>query len=132
MKLTFEVLKKRYAVCQINTGNVIPQPPGDEEFWSLTVSHDETSVVLPEESADPSWNVEPGWRALRIEGPLDFGMKGVLATISNTLSNSGISLFVISTYDTDYVLVKDENLKKASLALINGGHEVRTWIFAEA
>ena len=124
MKLTFKVLEKRYAVCQLEPGNVIPQPAGDKELWSLTVSQGETSVVLSEEFADPSWKVEPGWRALRIEGPFDLDMKGVLAAVSNAFSKAGISLFVISTYDTDYVLVKDESLGKASLTLINDGQEV--------
>jgi len=127
MALTFMILEKRYAVCRAEPGATVQQSDTEEELWSVTVSPEEVSVVLPEQAADPSWKVEPGWRALRIKGPLDFELKGVLAAVSGTLSDADISLFVISTYETDYVLVKEENLEKASSALINDGHEVVTF-----
>jgi hypothetical protein len=65
---------------------------------------------------------EPGWRALAVEGPLDFGLTGILASIATPLAEAGISLFAISTFDTDYVLVKAERLDDAMEALRRAGH----------
>jgi hypothetical protein len=65
---------------------------------------------------------EPGWRALAVKGPLDFGLTGILASIAAPLAEAGISIFAISTFDTDYVLVKAERLDDAVEALRRAGH----------
>ena len=67
---------------------------------------------------------ENGWRCLRLEGPLPFEMTGVLAALSAPLAEAGIPIFVISTYDTDYLLVKSGDLDRACATLVNEGHDV--------
>lgn len=70
--------------------------------------------------------VEGGWVALKLEGPFPFSMTGVLASFIDPLAKAGIPIFAISTFDTDYVLVKDADLERASAALASAGHETTT------
>ena len=67
---------------------------------------------------------EDGWRALRVAEPMDFGLTGVLAGISTVLAQAGISIFAVSTFDTDYILIKAENLGLAQTALEAGGYTI--------
>jgi len=68
---------------------------------------------------------ERGWRGFKVDGPLDFGLTGVLASVATPLAQSGISLFAIATYNTDYVLVKESKINEAVKALRAAGHTVR-------
>ena len=68
--------------------------------------------------------VERGWRAICVAGPLDFALVGVLASLSGTLASAGVSIFAISTFDTDYILVKEDMLGAAREALAAAGHQV--------
>ncbi len=67
---------------------------------------------------------EDGWRAFRVAGQMDFGLTGVLASLATVLAQASVSIFALSTFDTDYILVKKENLSKALEALASAGHEV--------
>ena len=86
---------------------------------------EEISVVCPTESV-PSVTVEreDGWRGFRIEGILDFSLIGILSKISGILADNGIGIFAVSTYNTDYILVKEENFKRALEALESAGYKV--------
>jgi hypothetical protein len=66
--------------------------------------------------------IEPGWRAIKVAGPLDFSLTGILATLASPLAEAGISLFAVSTYDTDYVLVREVDLGRAQAVLRAAGH----------
>lgn len=79
--------------------------------------------MCSEESAPETGRLETGWRALKVEGPLDFNLTGILAGIANPLARAGISIFAISTFDTDYVLVREVQLDNALAALRSAGHE---------
>ena len=70
---------------------------------------------------------EDGWRAFRVAGQMDFGLTGVLAGLATVLAQASVSIFALSTFDTDYILVKKENLSKALEALASAGHEVE-WL----
>ncbi len=91
----------------------------------MTRTADELSLVLPDEERHPDWKAEPGWRALRVDGTLDFALTGILSSLAAPLAAAGVSLFAISTYDTDYVLVRENDLEKAAAALAAEGHTVR-------
>jgi hypothetical protein len=94
-------------------------------FVSITRTPRELSVVLPETDVDPTWErVERGWRALAVEGPLDFELTGVIAAIAAPLAAAEIGIFVVATYETDYLLVRSAALDAASEALRSAGHEV--------
>jgi uncharacterized protein len=67
---------------------------------------------------------EGGWRCLKVQGPLDFALTGILAALTAPLAAAGIAVFAVSTYDTDYLLLKAENLHRAAEALRGAGHRV--------
>jgi hypothetical protein len=127
--LSLVVLPGSYAVCRLSLGEPMlgePMPdaalPGD--FVSVTRTRDEVSVVCHEQQAPAGANVEAGWRCLKVEGPLDFALTGVLAALAAPLAEAGVSIFAVSTYDTDYLLVKAEALERAVAALETAGHRV--------
>jgi hypothetical protein len=91
---------------------------------SVTRSADETSIVCDATVVPPDVTVESNWRAIKVEGPLDFGLAGVLLSVAQPLANAGVSIFALSTYDTDYVLVKEAALPKAIVALSSAGHRI--------
>jgi hypothetical protein len=126
MKLTFSILPETFAVCRLEPGEPAPDPPDAAGFWSLTVTEKELSLVLPEAQALPSWTVDPGWRVLRIEGTLDLNQVGIMASLSQPLALEDISIFTVSTFQTDYILVKEAALQDACKILIDEGHSVKT------
>jgi hypothetical protein len=123
-ELTLHVLPERLAVCRLAPDAPVPAQPGGAAFWSVTRTSDELSIVLPEEAVPAMWEAETGWRCLKVQGPLDFGLTGILASLATPLAKAGVSIFALSTYDTDYVLVKDSDLEEAKRALSAGGHRV--------
>jgi hypothetical protein len=114
------------AVCRLPAGSPLPEwTARAHRFLTVSRTPIELSVtadaeVVPEEAA-----CERGYRALRVEGPIPLDLVGVLASIAGPLAEAGISIFAISTYDTDYVLVKAASLAAAVSALERAGHRVR-------
>lgn len=90
----------------------------------MTRTIDELSVVCTETSVPPDVLSERGWRALKVQGPLDFSLTGVLAALTAPLAAAAIPIFALSTYQTDYVLVHGRDLTRASEALTEAGHTV--------
>lgn len=126
--LTLLVLPDRLAVCRLPPDAPLPALPPDG-LWSVTRTSEEMSVILPEAAIpreqETEWKIEAGWRVLRVEGTLDFSLTGILASIAEPLAESGVPLFALSTYDTDYILIRDADLEWAKSALAASGHEVR-------
>ena len=121
MKLT--VLPGEFSVWRLPADAPLPAvDPG--AFLSLTRTEDELSVVSCSSEVPVGAAAETGWRCLRVEGPLAFEMTGVLAALSAPLADAEIPIFVISTFDTDYLLVKSVDLKRSCEALRNAGHTV--------
>jgi hypothetical protein len=90
----------------------------------VTRTDEELSIVLPEDSVPMDWKAERGWRCLKVLGPLDLGLVGILASLTSPLAEAGIPIFALSTYDTDYLLVHDADLARATGALSLSGHIV--------
>lgn len=123
-KLTMNVLQDKYAVCRFDHNASIPEWIKSNEFLSITKTADELSIVCLQENIPYEVQCEKDWRLLKVEGPLDFSLIGILASISNTLANKGISIFAISTYETDYILVKEKDLECAVDALLHQGNRI--------
>lgn len=117
------VLRAELAVCRLEPGTSVTDVR-DAEFWALTRTAEETSVVCAVEDAPAAATVEAGWMAFVVAGPLDFGLTGILAAIAAPLARSGVPIFAVSTYDTDYVLVKREDEARAREALTRAGHRI--------
>jgi uncharacterized protein len=118
------VLGERLSICRLNAGEEIPAWATGGPFFSVTRTRDELSVVCPEDVVPESISREWGWCALRLEGPFDLSMVGVLASVASPLAEAGASIFAVSTFDTDYVLVREEQLDLAVDTLRASGHRV--------
>ncbi|HJQ29606.1 MAG TPA: ACT domain-containing protein [Rubrobacter sp.] len=123
--LSLTVLEARIAVCRLDVGTEIPIWATEAPFFSVTRTEDELSIVCPEVDIPAGVSQEQGWRALKLEGPFELSVVGILASVAKPLAEAGVSLFAVSTFDTDYVLVREGNLDLAVDALREHGHEVR-------
>lgn len=122
--LTLTLAPERFAVCRLAPGAPIPPLPLGRSLLALTLTPDELSLVIPEPDAPERATVETGWRALKVAGPLDFGLTGILASLTQPLAEAGLSVFAISTYDTDFLLVRDVTLGEALATLRDAGHRI--------
>jgi hypothetical protein len=118
--MKFERLTHDFAVCKLKSTNYIDW---SKEFVFLAKTDDEISLVcsidgIPEDALE----IEKDWKGLRISGVLDFSMVGVIAKISNLLAGQSISIFVISTYNTDYILLKSKDYKRATAIFQENGY----------
>ena len=123
--LTLTLLSDTFAVCRLDPGTVVPDWAWTGEVACVTRTRDELSIVCRADLVPPEVLSESGWRALRVKGPLPFALTGVFARIAQPLANAGISLFAVMTYDTDYVMVKEDRLAEAVQALMDAGHVVQ-------
>jgi len=120
--MTLKKLDLDLAVCRLDSAEGVDFAG---KFVSLTRTAGEISLVCEQAYTPPGANaVEPGWCAFEIQGELDFALVGVVADITKWLAEQGISVFVLSTYNTDYILVKAVRAKEAARALRHGGYEV--------
>ncbi len=122
--LDLHVLEGHYAICQLGATAPVPAWADSEGFFSLSRSKDELTVVCRQSRVPPDIRAERGWRCICLVGPFDFGLTGILASVLNPLAEAEVGIFAISTYNTDYVLVKAHNLDRAVLALSQAGHAV--------
>jgi hypothetical protein len=119
------LLAETFGVCRLGPQEPWPVWAAGCSLLSMTRTGDELSVLCPQEAVPAGVRCEQGWRAFRVATTLDFSLLGVLASLLSPLAEAGVSVFVVSTFDTDYVLVKAENMAKAIAALEARGHAVR-------
>ena len=123
--LRFSVLPGSFAVLRLAPDAEVPVELLGPPFHSLTRTPAELSVVCPEGPHVPvAARVEAGWAVLSLVGPFPFELVGILASVLVPLARAGIGIFALSTFDTDYVLVKREGLDAAIAALSSAGHEL--------
>lgn len=123
-KLNLKLLKGEYSVCRFDKNDEIPKWIFNEEFFSITKTEDELSIVCLQDNIKENIKCEKGWKVLKIEGPLDFSLIGILSRISTLMANNDISIFAISTYDTDYILIKEESINKAIKVLEDSNYNI--------
>jgi hypothetical protein len=122
--LTLTVLPDRYAISRLAPNVAIPAWCVGQ-FVSVSRTPDELSIVCPEATVPSGITCAPGWRVLKCEGPLDYALPGIMASLAVPLADAGVPIFPIATYDTDYILVKETHLETAINALNRYGHAVR-------
>ena len=123
-RLTLTVLPGQLAVCRLAPDAALPDWAQHGPFFAITRTNEELSLVCSQEAAPPGTQMEGEWRALKVEGPLDFALTGILARLASTLAEANISVFAISTYDTDYLLVRSGDLPEALAALQKAGYRL--------
>ncbi|MBV9742721.1 MAG: ACT domain-containing protein [Acidobacteriia bacterium] len=104
----------------MDAGSSTPDWAYEGEFVSITRTADEVSIVC--RSVPENVPCERGWRCLKVRGPLDFSLTGVLSSIAKPLADAAVPIFAISTFDTDYILVFEKHLPQAINALKSAGH----------
>ncbi|MDQ2586384.1 ACT domain-containing protein [Saccharothrix yanglingensis] len=123
--LVVDVQPGEYTVARLPADAPVPAGLLDRPgLVSVTRTPAELSVVCPTEHAPDTATAQPGWRLLTVRGPLEFTLTGIMAALSGELAAAGVSLFALSTYDTDHLLVKAVDLGRAVRALRASGHEV--------
>ena len=124
------VLPDRFAVCKLPADFSLPEwATQNGPLFSLTRTANELSLVVPEDilplaESEPALLTEAGWRALEVSGPLPFALVGILAHLTAPLARAGVPVFALSTFDTDYLLVKEGDLPNAVTALREAGYNV--------
>lgn len=119
-----EILPLRAAIVRLGGRDPLPDWAGGE-FVSVTRTVDELSIVCPEDRVPDTASAERGWSCFKVAGCLDFDQVGVIASLAEPLRRAAIPIFVVSTYDTDYLLVKASRLEESIEAIRAAGHEVR-------
>lgn len=118
------LLPERLAVCRFDPHTTLPSTVWEGSFVSVTRTADELSVVLPEALLQPGWLAQTGARAFQVVGPLDFSLVGILSRLAAPLAEAGVPIFVVSTYDTDYLLVWEVDLPRAREVLLAAGWRI--------
>jgi hypothetical protein len=124
MALTLSLLKGTFTIHQLAPDAEIPASALNSSFFAITRTSDELSMVVPDSVEIESDKSDVGWACFKVEGPLDFGLVGILAGISSVLAEAGVSIFAVSTFDTDYIMVKREQAQAAKDALESAGYQV--------
>jgi len=124
-RLNLTLLRETMAICRMEPTECIPAWVVDNSFCSVTRTKEELSLVCPEKRVPKGVKSDRSWCCLKVQGPVALSMTGVLASLAAPLAEAGISVFVVSTYDTDYLLVKKEDLGRATRVLRQAGHNFR-------
>jgi hypothetical protein len=122
--LTLTLLAESFTLHRFNAKAKIPLPALRSPLFAITRTDDELSLVLPDSVEIESEKSDSGWACFRVEGPLEFGLVGVLAGIAGALAEAGVPIFALSTFDTDYILVKRQQARAAKEALITAGYNI--------
>ena len=122
VKPRLRILETMFSVHRLEPEATIPTSVLAGEYCWTARTPDELSLVCPEHINLPDAKTEAGWNCIMVMGPLQFELTGILAGLSNTLADAGIALFAISTFDTDYLLVKSQDIDKAQTALTAKGY----------
>ncbi len=122
--LRLVLMPEPIAICRLAPDAGVPGWATTATHWSVTCTPDELSIVCPEVAVPTDVQASRGWRALRVEGPVPLDQTGVLSSITGPLAAAHVSVFVLATYDTDYVLIPTAQRNAALAALDAAGHEI--------
>jgi len=124
-RLSLTLLPVSFALCRLGAAEPVPEwTTSAPTFLSISRSPDELSIVADDAAVPPHVNAKRGYRALRIDGPMPLELVGVMAAIASPLAAAGVPIFAIATYDTDYVLIRGDDLSRAVSILVAAGHRV--------
>ena len=122
-KIVLSILEETYIIHKLDQNTNLPEELIECEFYSLSNSQEELSLVCPEQMLIQSENSSPNWKCLKVAGPLDLKLTGVLAGLADTLAKAKISIFAVSTFNTDYLLIQKQVLETAKSALKSAGYQ---------
>ncbi|MBQ4850067.1 ACT domain-containing protein [Pseudoalteromonas sp. MMG012] len=123
-KQTLQLLNQDFTIHSLDCDDTIPTTVLNASIFFIAKTDEELSIVCPSDIKLHSFSAEKHWRALEVVGPLGFSLTGIMADISGVLANANISIFAMSTYDTDFILVKEQQIDVAIHALKKDGYMV--------
>lgn len=123
MPLTLRFHEVELAVCRLEPSAPVPVSALAEPFAAFLRTHNEATLVCPAHIAPHSSKTELGWMALELVGQFDFALTGILTQVTIPLAEAGIPIFALSSFDTDYVLIKADKRLLAEAALVKAGHK---------
>jgi uncharacterized protein len=124
IKMEFTVLPKRFSICKLSVGDIVPEWVYQSSFYTISKTADELSVVCEEHLVKGEIKKSVGWKLLKINAVLDLSLTGITAQFSTALAKADVNLSVIATYNTDYILVEDVKLATVIEALRGAGFGV--------
>ena len=123
-RLKLLLLPDLLAVCRLERGQEIPAWATGGDFYSVSRIREELSIICASSSVPENVRASRGWRAIKIEGPLDLDLVGILVSVAVPLAHAGIGILPVGTFDTDYILVRDRQLGEALKALRATGFNI--------
>lgn len=124
-KMNLTLLKGRYTYCRLNPTEKVPNwAYADKTFCSISYTKDELSIACQETVVPSDIKQDNGWRVFKVAGPLDMGLIGILASLTAPLAKAEVSIMAVSTFETDYLMVKEVKVETALKALRSAGHTV--------
>ena len=124
-QLQLSLLKDKYGICTLPNTAPIPDWALTQSLASITRTEKELTIVCRLEILPSQYQSGPNWQCFKIDGSFDLNQIGVISSISSPLADAGISIYVISTYDTDYFLIQEQNLEKTISVLSSSGHAIK-------
>lgn len=121
--MQLSILKVCLSICRLAPDNGLPAWLPTDGFLSITRTADELSIVCEGDYVPECVQAERGWAGIKVQGPIAFSETGVLASLANPLAARQLSFFAISTFDTDYLLVREKDLEQSVAALTAAGHK---------
>ena len=118
-------MEETYIIHKLDQSTNLPEELIECEFYSLSNSQEELSLVCPEQMLIQSENSSPNWKCFKVAEPLDLKLIGILAGLADTLAKAKISIFAVSTFNTEYHLIQKQALKAAKTALISQGYQFK-------
>ncbi|MEH6712609.1 MAG: ACT domain-containing protein [Paraglaciecola polaris] len=123
-KQTLALHPERFCIHSLDHDAPIPNEVLQSPIFFISKTEDELSVVVPDDVAIQSEASDGNWRAMEVLGPLSLSMVGIMASIGSVFAKANVSIFVVSTFDTDYFLIKHNDLAAAVDALLGDGYKV--------
>jgi uncharacterized protein len=123
-QLQLSLLKDKYGICTLPSTAPIPGWATAQSLASITRTEKELTIVCRQKIIPSQYQSDLNWRCFKIDGSFDLNQVGVISSISSPLAAAGISIYVISTYDTDYFLIQEHNLEQTISVLSGSGHSI--------
>ena len=121
-QLQLSLLDEIYGICVFENDTPIPEWAAAASFCSIIRTQKELTIVCPQNTIDSDCEYDADWRCFRVDGSFDFNQIGVISSLAAPLAQAGISIFVVSSFDTDYILVKGENVEQTIAVFSDNGH----------
>jgi len=125
LKSALKILKEEFVIHRLGPEEPIPKAVLDSKFFWIAKTHEELSMVCESKILPHKGEVSKGWSCIKVDVKLDFELTGIIAGLSSVLAKAAVSIFALSTFDTDYILVKSEQIEKAAEVLKNSGFDIQ-------